>query len=214
MAKIVCMSDTHSISQPSDIPEGDILIHAGDLSLSGDVHEIQSALAWLRKFPHKYKIVIGGNHDNALAELPILFDEQFKPYKDRTPLIYLCGSKTEIEVEDRKLTVFGSSALPFNPIYRAGARAYMLDGTTSRHWRYAPNCDILVTHGPPKHVLYSGCGDPILANYVQMIKPKLHVFGHVHIGHGQAEANGTKFVNAAMLNDGYHPVHEPTVVEV
>lgn len=45
MAKIVCMSDTHSISQPSDIPEGDILIHAGDLSLSGDVHEIQSALA-------------------------------------------------------------------------------------------------------------------------------------------------------------------------
>ena len=43
--KIVCISDTHTISHPSDLPDGDVLIHAGDLSLCGEVHEIQSALA-------------------------------------------------------------------------------------------------------------------------------------------------------------------------
>jgi len=212
--RVVCISDTHTINEPKELPDGDVLIHAGDLSLIGEAHEIQHALAWLRKFPHKYKIVIGGNHDNALAEMPGLFDEQFKPYKDRTPLIYLCGSKVTIEVEDRKLVVFGSSALPFNPIYRAGARAYMLDGTTTRHWSIAPSCDILVTHGAPFGVLDSHYGDPILMNYVRQIKPKLHVFGHIHVGRGQRQVDETLFVNAAMLDDGYRPVHEPIVVEI
>jgi predicted phosphohydrolase len=189
-----------------------MLIHAGDLSLDGSPHEVAQALAWLRKFPHKWKIVIGGNHDNALAELPYLFDEQWKSYKDRTPLILLRGSSVACD----GYKVFGSSALFHNPVYRAGARAYMLDGTTTRHWGYAPKCDILVTHGPPKHVLDGpGYGDPCLASYVQQVKPKLHVFGHVHIGYGQAEAGGTKFVNAAMVDDGYRPFHrEPIVVEV
>jgi predicted phosphodiesterase len=212
--KVVCISDTHSISQPSDLPDGDILIHAGDLSLAGEVHEIQHALAWLRKFPHKYKFVIGGNHDNALAEMGGLFDEQFRPYKDRTPLHYLCGSRAEVEVDGRKMTVFGSAAIPFNPIYRAGARAYMLDGTTARHWNLAPSCDILITHGAPFGVLDTNYGDLILRNYVDQIKPALHVFGHIHEGYGQAKVGDTQFVNAALLNGAYRPTNEPIVVEV
>ena len=212
--RIVCLSDTHGINEPSNVPEGDVLIHAGDHSMTGEPHEIQSSLAWLRKLPHKYKIVIGGNHDNALAELPILFDEQWKPYKGNTPLIYLCGSETTVRVGEQELTVFGSPFIPFNSVYRPGARAFMLDGTTHRHWNYAPKCDILVTHGPPKGVLDGGYGDPILASFVEQIKPKLHVFGHVHIGHGSASARGIQFVNAAMLNEEYRPVHEPIVVEI
>ena len=208
--KIVCISDTHTIAHPDDLPDGDMLIHAGDLSLGGDIHEVQSALAWLRKLPYKYKIFIGGNHDNALAELPYLFDEQFKPYKDLSPLIYLCGSKVKIE----GLTIFGSSALPFNGIYRPGARAYMLDGTTSRVWNYAPKCDILITHGAPKNMLDMGYGDPLLWNYILQTKPKLHVFGHIHGGYGQREYEGMKFVNASLLNEQYRPTNKPIVVEV
>lgn len=209
--KVVCISDTHGITFPSDLPDGDVLIHAGDLSLSGQPHEIQQTLAWLRRFPHKYKIFIGGNHDNALAEFGCLFfEEQMRPYKDRTPLIYLCGSKTKVD----DLVFFGSAALPFNSIYRAGARAFMLDGTTSRHWNYAPVCDVLITHGPPRGVLDGGYGDPILENHVRMIKPKLHVFGHVHSSHGYATSKDTQFVNAAMLDAGYRPGPEPIVVEL
>ena len=209
--KICCISDTHSLRQPKDLPDADVLIHAGDLSLTGQVHEIQQTLGWLRKFPHKYKIFIGGNHDNSLAEFGVtLFEEQMQPYKDRTPLIYLCASRTKVE----GLTVFGDAALPFNPIFRAGARAFMLDATTNRHWSLAPTCDILITHGPPKHVLDAGYGDPILAGYVQITKPKLHVFGHVHSAHGVVSSKETLFVNAALLDESYRPAYEPIVVEI
>ena len=208
--RVVCISDTHGIAHPKELPEGDILIHAGDLSLTGQPHEIEQALAWLRKFPHKYKIFIGGNHDNALAEFYGYFETQMKPYKDRTPLIYLCGSKIKVE----GLTIFGSSAIPFNPIYRAGARAYMLDGTTARHWNLAPACDILITHGAPKGILDSGHGDHILMNYVNQIKPKLHVFGHIHMGYGRYTFGGTEFVNASLLNEAYRPANDPIVVDL
>lgn len=217
--KVVCVSDTHCVIH-RDLPEGDVLIHAGDLSLGGEPHEIAKALAWLRKQPHKWKFVIGGNHDNALAELPVLFDEQWKPYKDLTPLIYLQGSRYVLRHEEKDYIVFGSPAIPFNNMFRTGARAFMLDATTARHWGYAPNADILITHGPPAGVgdSYARYGDPCLKAYVQQTKPKLHVFGHVHVGRGiykdVPECPNTLFVNAAQLDEGYRPAAEPFVVEI
>ena len=221
--KIVCISDTHCIYQPKDLPDGDVLIHAGDLSLLGEIHEVQHALAWLRKFPHRYKFVIAGNHDNALAEMPYAFKEQFEPYKDRTPLIHLRG--TEFQAEGVRF--FGSSVLPFNSFYRPGARAYMLHSTTARHWGMAPNCDVLITHGPPKGILDEAAvlldgeedpklGDPCLRAYVQMVKPKLHVFGHIHCRHGMVIEGSTTFVNAALINEKYEhgQTYEPIVVDI
>jgi len=196
---------------PKDLPDGDLLIHAGDLSLTGYVDEVQRTLAWMRRFPHKYKVFIGGNHDNALVQYPHVFDEQLKPYKDRTPLTYLCGSR--LLVEDK--VVFGHSVLPYNPDYRAGARAYMLQGGTERHWENAPMCDILITHGPPKGIRDGeNWGDPALRRYVDIVKPKLHVFGHIHCSYGMTELNETTFVNAALLDSGYKAAHNPVVVEV
>ena len=61
---VVCVSDTHN-SQP-DLPPGDILIHAGDLTQSGTFQELEAALAWLRGQPHPVKIVVAGNHDRLL----------------------------------------------------------------------------------------------------------------------------------------------------
>lgn len=209
--RVVSISDTHGINQPKDLPDGDVLIHAGDLSMTGAPHEIAHALAWLRRFPHKHKLFIGGNHDNALAEFGVtFFEEQMRAYKDLTPLTYLCGSITKIE----GLRVFGSSALPHNDIFRIGARAYMLDGLSHRHWGLAPDCDILITHGPPKGVLDGTFGDPCLTAYVEAIKPKLHVFGHVHLAHGWCTSKHTIFVNAAMVDDAYRPVNEPIVVDI
>ncbi|KAH6612921.1 Metallo-dependent phosphatase-like protein [Chaetomium sp. MPI-SDFR-AT-0129] len=58
---VVCISDTHN-SQPK-LPSGDVLIHAGDLTQSGTLAELQTTLAWLRSQPHPVKIVVAGNHD-------------------------------------------------------------------------------------------------------------------------------------------------------
>jgi hypothetical protein len=58
---IVFISDTHN-AQPH-IPDGDILIHAGDLTQSRSFQELQTALSWLRGLSHPIKIVIAGNHE-------------------------------------------------------------------------------------------------------------------------------------------------------
>ncbi|KAJ5691864.1 hypothetical protein N7462_001287 [Penicillium macrosclerotiorum] len=61
--RVVCISDTHTLKWP-DVPDGDLLIHAGDLANDGSVREIQSAVDWLRSLPHRHKVVICGNHDS------------------------------------------------------------------------------------------------------------------------------------------------------
>jgi Icc-related predicted phosphoesterase len=65
--------------------------------------------------------------------------------------------------------------------------------------------DILVTHGPPYSILDRSpgalhpAGCPQLLEAVTRLKPKLHVFGHVHGAHGMLSTEGTLFVNAALL---------------
>lgn len=62
--RVVCVADTHN-HQP-ELPPGDLLIHAGDLSENGSFDEIQAQLTWLSSQPHQYKIVVSGNHDALL----------------------------------------------------------------------------------------------------------------------------------------------------
>ena len=73
--KVVCISDTHN-HQP-ELPAGDILIHAGDLTDNGSFEEVQAGLRWLSSQPHRCKIFAAGNHD-------VLLDEDFlKKYRER-----------------------------------------------------------------------------------------------------------------------------------
>lgn len=61
--KIVCISDTHTRHQDVDLPKGDILIHAGDISLVGIEYQVINFLEWFSKQEFKYKMFISGNHD-------------------------------------------------------------------------------------------------------------------------------------------------------
>lgn len=44
------------------MPDADVLLHAGDLTSGGTFAELQSQLEWSRSLPHRYKVVIAGNH--------------------------------------------------------------------------------------------------------------------------------------------------------
>lgn len=75
--RVVCVSDTHT-QRWEDVPDGDLLIHAGDLSNDGSVREIQEAVDWLKSLPHRQKVVVCGNHDS-------FFDWRSRRLEDREP---------------------------------------------------------------------------------------------------------------------------------
>ncbi|HNC99840.1 MAG TPA: metallophosphoesterase, partial [Myxococcota bacterium] len=89
-----------------------------------------------------------------------------------------------------------------------------------RVWQKIPDgIDILVTHGPPKGILDRvqrggevGCEE--LREALRRVRPRLHVFGHIHEAYGQLHLDGTHFVNAASCNLDYRPVNPPVVVEL
>lgn len=45
--------------------------------------------------------------------------------------------------------------------------------------------DILITHTPPQYHLDNGLGCAGLLEETWRIKPRLHVFGHIHAAHGR-----------------------------
>jgi Calcineurin-like phosphoesterase len=64
--RIVCISDTHNTTPA--LPAGDILIHAGDLTIRGTISELDRQLTWLATRGERFaaRILVAGNHDLAL----------------------------------------------------------------------------------------------------------------------------------------------------
>ena len=65
--RIVAVADTHLFHDELVIPEGDVFVHAGDLCRGGDLDELRVASDWITSLPHRYKIVVAGNHDWAFV---------------------------------------------------------------------------------------------------------------------------------------------------
>ena len=214
--KIVCLSDTHNCNREIVVPDGDILIHAGDATIRGTQFEVEEFLQWFSALPHRHKIFVAGNHDwlyendNRFARL---LTANFK-------IRYLQDSSVEIE----GLKIYGSPWQPrfFNWAFNLDRGAEMAE-----KWRLIPgDADILITHGPPHGILdevpsnygaeKAGCEE--LRRKIEQIsksgKLKLHVFGHIHCGYGIEENFGIKFVNASVCDESYAPTQPPVVVEL
>lgn len=55
--RFVCISDTHNrTSADTFIPEGDVLLHAGDFTMVGSPGEIKQFVDFMRGLPHKHKV--------------------------------------------------------------------------------------------------------------------------------------------------------------
>ncbi|CAH0486113.1 unnamed protein product [Peronospora farinosa] len=188
---VVCVSDTHN-SQPT-LPDGDILIHAVDLTQSGSFKETQAALDWLKGQPHRHKIVIAGNHDllldQSLDDRPRRSNAKEagaeRAELDWGDLIYLQDSTAELECRNgRRLRHYGS---PRSCRHGNWAFQYLRSEGEAQWSKMVPDdIDILVTHGPPRahlDILKIGCVG--LLKELWRVQPALHVFGHVHEGYGK-----------------------------
>ncbi|RPD57592.1 metallophosphoesterase domain-containing protein 1 [Lentinus tigrinus ALCF2SS1-7] len=184
---VVCISDTHNTHRSQQpLPYGDILIHAGDLTQSGTVKELDDALAWLAAQPHPHKLLIAGNHDVALTSPDV---------HERIPqgLTYLQDSATELSVKGRTLRVYGSphtpkqGSWPFQyPRIRPASFSPSSEEQATEIWSSIPSAtDILITHGPPfGHLDINNYGCYALLHALWRVRPRLHVFGHIHGGRG------------------------------
>jgi predicted phosphodiesterase len=206
--RIVCISDTHGLHDHVQVPDGDILIHAGDHCNHGRQSEVRKFDAWLAKQPHRHKIFIAGNHD-----WPWQKQARYAPMWIKSGAIYL--RDTAITIEGVKL--YGS---PWQPDFCNWAFNLPRGPLLAAKWQAIPDdTDILVTHGPPLDILdrnsgdeRTGCAD--LAHHVGRVRPRLHVFGHIHDGYGVVELDGTTFVNACACDYEYEPVNPPIVVNL
>ena len=189
---IVCISDTRELHRELDVPDGDILIHAGDFTMfSKSAAAIDDFNEWLGELPHRWKVLVPGNHEFFLESDP-----------SRRRLISNATVLINEGVEVAGLKTWGSPTAPL-----LGA-VFGLSSPADRASLYAKipgDVDVLVTHGPPYGILdrspgalhHAGC--PQLLEAVTRLKPKLHVYGHVHGAHGIVSTEDTLFVNAALL---------------
>jgi Icc-related predicted phosphoesterase len=218
--KILCMSDTHNklMGCPSDWPEADVVVHAGDLTMMGTGSEIAAAGRWLNTLPAPEIVVIAGNHDWGFQR-----DREVNEaiLKEHCPHVtYLQDSGCEIA----GVKFWGS---PWQPWFHSWAFNLERGKALREKWDLIPDgTDVLITHGPPHGILdeiawegapaeHVGCEE--LNKRVQKLsrpEGRVHVFGHIHCAYGQDILYRTHFINAAICNEQYEPVNEPVLIEL
>lgn len=210
------ISDTHNRHFMMDeIPAGDMIIHSGDFSMGGRRDEVYKFLNWFQALPHKHKVFIAGNHDKSFENN----DENVAHLltTEAPELHYLNNSSVTIE----GIKIYGS---PITPSFGYGWAFNRKPGwEIIKEWEKIPqDTDILVTHGPPlgygDKVVRGGhnVGCPHLLKKIDEFNIKLHQFGHIHEGYGmythKDKPHGTTFVNASLLDEWYHFVNDPIVI--
>ncbi|KPQ00245.1 metallophosphatase domain-containing protein [Marinobacter sp. HL-58] len=208
--RLVCISDTHSMHRQVTVPDGDILIHAGDCLGVGTLDELEDLDNWFSEQPHRHKILIAGNHDWCLQDEPAEAEALIRN------AIYLRDSGVEIE----GLKFWGS---PWTPVFFDWAFNLPRGEAIAERWAQIPaDTDILITHGPPAGILDQvitandsqsvGCDD--LTGELKRLDLRVHVFGHIHESYGQRPMDQCLFVNASTCNGRFKPLNPPVVIDI
>lgn len=207
--KIIAISDTHNLHSYIQIPECDILIHAGDATGRGSMEEIMPFLNWLSKQPAKYKVFIPGNHDWGFEKNPDFYRHECQ----ERGITLLIDEIVDLE----GLKIYGS---PITPFFCNWAFNRFPGPEIQKHWDLIPKgIDILVTHGPPRGfldqtVFGEQCGSEELLYKILENRPKVHIFGHMHDCHGLKTFDGIKFYNVTICDERYKAVHKPTEIDL
>jgi Icc-related predicted phosphoesterase len=207
--RVCLIADTHGKHENLLLPEADLLIHCGDFFTLGEhsLNQVGVIDEWFGRAPRQDVVCIAGNHDRFLERLP---GQEREPFKHAH---YLLDSTITVE----GLSIYGT---PWCPDL-SGFAFFATTEELRERWRKIPTgIDILVTHTPPLGILdrpsggkvHLGC--PILKEELKRIRPRVHVFGHIHASYGQFMENGTHFINAASFATGSHQPRQAWVVDL
>lgn len=144
--RLVAISDTHEQHTQIVLPEGDVLIHAGDITFRGEFPAIASFANWLKQQPHQHKVVIAGNHE-------LTFETSARDIMvnliREAGATYLQDSGCEID----GMLFWGS---PWTPCYFNWAFNLNRGEEIDRKWQLIPEkTNVLITHAPPYGILDS-----------------------------------------------------------
>jgi predicted phosphohydrolase len=213
--RFVVMSDTHNRHGSLSVPEGDVLVHTGDFTNHGTLAEVADFARWFGSLPHPVKVIVPGNHDMIMdrqyydaywadwSHVKESSDEAFEAFAQRGVHVLI-----DSMIEIRGVRVYGS---PHVPTYAPWLTAFnVTPDRIAELWRRIPtNVDVLLTHTPPAGRLDRemfgkpvGC-TALHAELSGRVRPKFHVFGHVHTDTGAVTVGPTTFVNAASVTDFY-----------
>jgi Icc-related predicted phosphoesterase len=227
-----------------NLPQGDILVVAGDMTDTGSYEELSQVASFLSKEKPKFRsiITVAGNHDLTLDRDfyakeghkhhdPVLdFNKARSIFLDNKDITYLEDSGDKLD----HLNIWGSPWIP--PIGPWAFTANDLETENHYFGKIPLDTDILVTHTPPKDIMdvypnkvysedpktkemtykiqYEKMGSVGLMNRIKEVRPKVHVFGHIHYCAGWKEVDGTVYVNASIVNNDNQPVVKPKMVSL
>ena len=215
---ILILSDTHGkhkqLEREFKFPSADIIIHAGDISSTGEIWQINDFLTWFsefKKYHYDHRLYIAGNHDFLYERDPVIAK---KLIPDN--IIYLEDSGIEIE----GIKFWGT---PISPMFNNWAFNRPIE-KRKLYWDLIPDdIDILITHCPPYGILdfslysneHTGCS-VLLETIVNRVKPKFSIYGHIHGNYGYIidKENNIIFINASNLNERYAVSNKPILIEI
>lgn len=206
--RVVAVSDLHG--ELPEIPKCDLLLIAGDVCPVWGSHALEfqwnwiesDFKDWLESVPTKQIVGIAGNHDFIAQSYPLVM-------KEGLGWFYL---EDQVVVLSDGTKIYGS---PWTPKFFDWA--FMKnDEDLKPHWDAIPDdVDILITHGPPRGMLdltrekvYAGSAS-LASRINKSLRPKLHVFGHIHESYGQNTdyMSGVTFANVSLMNRDYDPIN-------
>ena len=233
--RIVCISDTHSLQKDMvhPIPEGDVLIHAGDISNKGGEKDVTKFIYWFQNIQgFDSKIFISGNHDFCFervnephhkGDYDWLHNLMAPENLAQSDVYYLQDQFMIIERPEfsRPIKIYGSPWQPW--FYDWAFNLPRLGEELDQKWSMIPDdTDILITHTPPNGIRdfvinwrgNESVGCESLRFHMERVNPLLNVFGHIQEAYGPAYVKDTLYVNASICNSRYEPVNKPIVVDL
>ena len=231
--RICVMSDLHG-ELPTPYEAAELTLICGDIVPLRMQRNIPQSRKWIfydfvywaLNWPGEKILFIGGNHD-------FIFDGHWHG-GDTTELYIKTNGKLEYMPGDfpkyytnfsgQEYKIYGT---PYCHIF--GEWAFMREDETLRElYKNIPTeCDVIISHDaadinnlglvPPNiwHSEPENAGNKILAEAIQLAKPRFYFCGHIHEGNHQVtEIDGTTMANVSLLNDKYQMVYEPLYIDI
>ena len=223
--RFVLMSDTHGKHRNVKLPKGDVLVHAGDFTKFGEVDSISDLNKYFQESGFEQVICIAGNHDITFEEDFYetnwsRFHEEKQNCRQVQQTLSACTYLRDSSCRTNKggLEVYGS---PWTPEFFNWAFNLPRGDSLRKKWENIPaSTDILITHGPPlgrkdmtRESGRVGCYD-LLQQIQSRIKPRLHIFGHIHEDPGVSFDGVTLYCNAANCDLMYRARRPCIVIDV